>query len=159
MSGAPANLRVSPILMLGRALYREAERIMADSKQHHVPVDLGTLKGSGHVQLPVVSGTRVVVTMGYGGAASGYAVYLHEGTGPVVGRPPFMPPVDAIRKWAKRKGIPEEAAFAIARAIGQRGQRPLKYLETPANNARRGMDKRLAQDVAVQIARDVRGKK
>lgn len=140
-------------LIMARAIYREAERIMADSRENYVPVDLATLKDSGHVKLPEIRGTVVVVTMGYGGAAAGYALFVHEGTGPAVGQPPFMPPVDAIAAWARRHGIPEEAAYPIARAIGQRGLAPSKYLERPANAARRGMDKRLAADVNRELAK------
>jgi hypothetical protein len=59
-------------------LFVEAEAIMADSKEHYVPVDTGTLKNSGHVQLPEIDGTTVTVQMGYGGAAEAYAVVQHE---------------------------------------------------------------------------------
>jgi len=60
---------------LGRALYREGERIMAVSKRDYVPVDTGILKGSGHVQLPKPG---PVVYLGYGGPASAYALVQHE---------------------------------------------------------------------------------
>ena len=62
---------------LGGALYREAESIMTSAKAI-TPVDTGVLKGSGHVQIPKVLGTQVSVELGFGGAASGYAVYVHE---------------------------------------------------------------------------------
>lgn len=150
---ALAKLGPQMYQIAGRALYREAERIMADSKQNYVPVDMGILRSSGFVKPPVVTGSSAVVEMGYGGAASSYALYVHEGTGPAVGRPPFMPPVEVIRRWARRHGIDEAAAFPIARAIGRRGLRPLKYLEQPANVARNGMDQRLAADVRAQVAR------
>lgn len=44
------------------------------------------------------------------------------------GSRPHFPPVAAIREWAKRKGIPEEAAFPIARAIAERGTPPSPFL-------------------------------
>ena len=62
---------------LGRALFQEGEQIMAASKRI-VPVDKGPLRASGHVQLPVIRGKRVTVTLGYGGAAAPYAVFVHE---------------------------------------------------------------------------------
>lgn len=62
----------------GAALYREAEQIMTDSKEHFVPVDLGVLRDSGFVELPNIDGGRVSVTIGYGGAASEYAAIVHE---------------------------------------------------------------------------------
>lgn len=62
---------------LGRALFLEAEQIMAKSKRI-VPVDKGPLRASGHVQLPVIRGRKVSVTLGYGGAAAPYALFVHE---------------------------------------------------------------------------------
>ena len=60
------------------ALFEEAEDIMADSKENYVPVDVATLKNSGHVQRPDVSNDRISVTLAYGGAAEDYAVVQHE---------------------------------------------------------------------------------
>ena len=66
--------------VLGQALYAEASQIMAQSKLI-VPVDTGALRSSGHVRLPEVVGSKVVVTLGYGGAAATYAVIVHEKVG------------------------------------------------------------------------------
>jgi hypothetical protein len=63
---------------LGGALYREAEEIMADSKDKYVPVDIGVLRASGFVDLPEISGNRARVQLGYGGAAEEYAFVQHE---------------------------------------------------------------------------------
>lgn len=63
---------------LAAALYEEAEDIMADSKANYVPVDTGTLRASGTVLPPELTGTHVVVTLGYGGAAQDYALPVHE---------------------------------------------------------------------------------
>lgn len=60
------------------ALFRRGEAIMADSKEHYVPVDLGVLRESGHVTLPEVSGNDISVTLAYGGAAKDYAIPQHE---------------------------------------------------------------------------------
>lgn len=62
---------------LGRALYEEANRIFNVS-QTLVPVDTGTLRSSGHVTPPNQGPRGVEVTIGYGGAAAPYAVYVHE---------------------------------------------------------------------------------
>jgi hypothetical protein len=45
------------------------------------------------------------------------------------GTAPHFPPLDKIRAWCRRKGIPEAAAFPIARAISERGtpERPWLY--------------------------------
>ena len=70
-----------------RALYRNAEFIMTDSKQNYVPVDEGQLRASGHV---VMDATKLEVTLGFGGPAGignvsdsndetvGYAIVQHE---------------------------------------------------------------------------------
>ena len=63
--------------LLASALYEEAEKIMRVSKDL-VPVDEGTLMGSGHVQAPNVGATDVEVEFGYGGAAKAYALIQHE---------------------------------------------------------------------------------
>lgn len=65
---------------LAAALYVEGELIMTESKQSRVPVDTGTLRASGRVQQPKISGENVTVTLGYGGAASAYALIQHEAT-------------------------------------------------------------------------------
>lgn len=62
---------------LAGALRVEAERIMTASKLL-TPVDQGTLRASGHVQTPKVTRQRATVTLGYGGAASAYALVQHE---------------------------------------------------------------------------------
>lgn len=69
--------------MAAAPVYRRAERIMTDSKQHYVPVDTGNLRSTGHVDPPVVGGEEVTVDLGFGGTAAngaevGYALRVHE---------------------------------------------------------------------------------
>ncbi len=63
---------------VGAALYQVALDIFADS-QRLVPVDTGTLKGSGGVAGPYrnTSGNPEVMVY-YGGAAADYAIFVHE---------------------------------------------------------------------------------
>jgi len=63
---------------LGAALFQEGEKIMRDSKESFVPVDLGNLKNSGHTEPPSIKMNGVTVTLGYGGAAASYAIFVHE---------------------------------------------------------------------------------
>jgi hypothetical protein len=63
------------------ALFEEGEAIMAVSRDQFVPVDEGTLKGSGHVELPAHKGDEITVTLGYGGPAEAYAIVQHEHEG------------------------------------------------------------------------------
>jgi hypothetical protein len=62
---------------LTAAAVQEQEQVITDAKTR-TPVDTGTLRGSGTVLPPKVSGTQVEVTAGFGGAASDYAIYVHE---------------------------------------------------------------------------------
>lgn len=62
---------------LGKSLYEEAWIIMGES-QRRVPVDTGTLRRSRAVLRPRITGGSIVVEMGYGGAASSYAMDQHE---------------------------------------------------------------------------------
>lgn len=59
------------------ALYTEAEAIMTASKAI-CPVDTGVLRQSGFVAPPTTEGNTHRIEMGYGGAASAYAVIVHE---------------------------------------------------------------------------------
>jgi hypothetical protein len=64
---------------LAGPLKLEGELIMTKSKQL-APVDLGTLRASGVVHSPDIRAKSVVVELGYGGAASAYALVQHERT-------------------------------------------------------------------------------
>lgn len=48
------------------------------NSQRRTPHSTGVLRGSGVVKPPSIQGTHVEVTMGYGGAASAYALKQHE---------------------------------------------------------------------------------
>lgn len=55
-----------------------AAHLMMLQSQAEVPFRYGVLKSSGRVFEPEILGTLVTVDMGYGGAASDYAFYVHE---------------------------------------------------------------------------------
>lgn len=54
--------------------------------------------------------------------------YLEYGT------PPHMPPVDALKGWAKRKLGDEKLAWAVAYSIKRRGTRPFPFIRPTFNN-------------------------
>jgi hypothetical protein len=60
-----------------RAVYEFGQVEMKEMKRR-VPVDTGTLKDSGFVEKPVRDGMNVRLTLGFGGAAEAYAIYVHE---------------------------------------------------------------------------------
>ena len=111
------------------ALYREANRIMTDSKENYVPVDDAILMGSGYVELPVVTPDGVEVEIGYGGAASAYALAVHEHLSE---HSPYSWQV------AESQGRPVQ--------FHPTGRGP-KYLEIPVTTARDGFDTRVAADI------------
>jgi len=61
------------------AAYQEMEIDMATMKER-TPVDTATLRNSGFVMLPSISGKDASVTLGFGGPSVGYAVPVHENT-------------------------------------------------------------------------------
>jgi hypothetical protein len=63
---------------LPKALREEAETVMATSKRDFVARRFGTLRASGFVGDVERSGDDVQVTLAYGGAASAYAIAVHE---------------------------------------------------------------------------------
>lgn len=107
---------------MDRALHTEGELVMTDAKQNHVPIDLGPLMNSGHVQPTTRQGKAVVVVMSFGGPAAAYAAAVHE-------RPSSHDPPS----W---KGVPV--------TFSPPGRGP-KYLERPLRNAARGMTIRLVR--------------
>lgn len=108
------------------ALRTEAELIMARSKRDFVPVHFGVLRASGYVK----NGTdedknkqSISVTMGYGGAASAYALAVHENPGKY--DPPSWQGVDVQfhpeghgRKYLERPI--QEALPTLLQRIGNR---------------------------------------
>ena len=59
---------------VAKAVALELETVMAESKKL-CPVDTGTLRGSGHVEEPVVSDGNIRASIGY---SQGYAFWVHE---------------------------------------------------------------------------------
>ncbi len=60
-----------------RALNQEAEIELTEAKRR-TPVDTGALRASGFVQAATRRWRSMVVTIGFGGAAETYAIYVHE---------------------------------------------------------------------------------
>jgi hypothetical protein len=103
--------------ILARALYEEGNEIFNES-QRLVPVVTGALAGSGRVTSPSVNATAVEVTIGYGGAAAPYAIYVHEMT-------------ELNHKYAGAKNASAQA----------------KFLEEPALKAAETLDAKLASRI------------
>lgn len=59
------------------AINIEAEIIMAEAKGL-APVDLGTLRASGFVKPPKFRRSKISISLGFGGPAAEYALFVHE---------------------------------------------------------------------------------
>lgn len=70
------------------AVTDSAEDLVRQS-QANTPVDTGTLRASEHVDSVRETATSVTATVATGGEANEYAIYVHEGTYKMAGRP-FM---------------------------------------------------------------------
>ena len=123
------------------AIFQEAERVMAKSKEESPVGTDGVLRASGFVRPPEDNGRKITVELGYGGAAQSYAAAVHEGT-----RPHF-PPVDALKPWARKFLGDEDLAFVVARKISRVGTKPTKFLERPLREAASGMGERIAAKI------------
>jgi len=75
------------------------------------------------------------------GSTSKYAPFVEFGT-----RPHF-PPLDPIRKWCASRGLPESAAFPIAKKISERGTPARPFLYPAFKVAARNHVRRIRQYV------------
>lgn len=129
MMGADAMLRlltrtpVAAIPYVSTALNEEAQMIMAESQAYLVPVDNGDLARSAAILPPEVDNANISITMGYGGAASAYAMYIHELTESPSGKP---------INWSKAGS-------------------GAKYLETPTRRAIPFIERRIFQTLNALI--------
>jgi len=115
---------------IGAALRLEGELIMTAAKQNHVPVDLGTLRGSGKVSQPsggkLVGIGKIEVVMSFGDAAAPYALAVHE-----------HPSTHSPPSWQGKTII-----------FNPEG-RGAKYLEYPMKLATKGMASRIARTLDI----------
>jgi len=66
-----------------------------------------------------------------------------------------MPPVDPIRKWCREKGIPEGAAFAIAKSIAENGIPPSDVIARALQNLETNRKYDALEDAAGQWAQAI----
>lgn len=93
-----------------------SEEVLYRSNEY-VPVDKGTLRSSGNVIRAKNEGNAVVGGVGYGGAASKYAVYVHENLN-------ANHPKGGQAKYLER--ATDEVKPFIARVMGERLPQILK---------------------------------
>lgn len=84
------------------------------------------------------SASQTVLSITIDTPANEYAYYVDKGR-----KPGKMPPVDNIKKWCKLKGIPEGAAWAIAKNIGKFGIPPTNFYTISVTRRAKQLDKLL----------------
>jgi hypothetical protein len=102
------------------AAKREVKRALVNIEagaKRRVRVDRGGLRNS------ITHQTREQGLSGVAGTNSEYGPATEFGR-----KPGSFPPLDAIKEWAKRKGIPEEAAYPIALKIAREGIEEAPFL-------------------------------
>jgi hypothetical protein len=99
-------------------LYQFAEEVMTDSKAV-VPMDTGALAATGQVHPPEIDGDEISIELGYGDAAVGYAIYVHENLDPGVNwtRPGSGPKYLENPLKAKQDDLPQRLADAFTRGM------------------------------------------
>ena len=93
------------------------------------------LFGSGVIYEVGVRGLRYPQFIEFGTGPAGAATVLlpvakqaMEELGYVHGPGDFMPPLNVISRWLKRKGLSPDLAWPVARAIGRRGIKPHPFV-------------------------------
>lgn len=103
-------------------LFQFGEEVMAASKDGPssviVPVRTSALMTSGHVELPVENGAEISVTLGYGGPAAPYALYVHEDLTPKHwNRPGSGPKYLEVPLRDRQEQLPGRVMGAMKRAF------------------------------------------
>ena len=112
-------------LEMAKALTVEANLIMTEAKRRTpVAPDGGTLRNSGHVKDAVIMPKSASITMGFGGAASAYALAVHEH--PSEYSPPSWE--GKIINWNAYGSGPKFLESAVNDAVPGFGQRIRRHL-------------------------------
>jgi hypothetical protein len=107
---------------LAEALTLEFEAVIEDAKENYVPTVSTNLKGSGHVNAPVLTPGSVMVKGGFGNAAYKYAKKVHDN--PRAGKTGgFSPRGRRYKEWSR---------------VGS-----WKYLTKPLHRRARGLERRV----------------
>lgn len=80
-----------------------------------------------------------------------YGIYVDKGR-----KPGKMPPVSAIREWCKVKGIPEKAAFPIARNIGRFGIPATNFYTIPITRRAAQFQEKISKLTAEFAAKEIK---
>lgn len=126
---------------LRRASEKAAFEIEGESKRR-APVDTGRLRASISTSLGIVKNIGAIVQTNVN-----YAAFVHEGT-----RPHF-PPISALEKWSKRKGL---NAGAVARSIARKGTKAQPFMREAVENKEKEIAKHYETEITkgLQLLKD-----
>src|SRR4029434_8732072 len=100
------------IQALARALYEDGGALLKEA-QAITPWEFGVLVGSGYVTLPEITGSKIKVVLGFGGAAQAYAEIVHERLD-VYHKPPTQAKYLETPFNARAKGFDQRIGRAVA---------------------------------------------
>lgn len=128
----------------------------------YAPVDMGVLRQE--IKAYDVDGLHWNITTNYLGNAP-YSAYVEFGTGTKFKAPQelkeiaskfkgnkrgsFKDGLEAVEEWAKRKGLPKEAAYPIFLSIIKKGVKPQPYLYPAFVKGRKDYIKKLEKDLEI----------
>tara|TARA_R110000851_G_scaffold86105_1_gene187007 strand:+ start:374 stop:865 length:492 start_codon:yes stop_codon:yes gene_type:complete len=79
--------------------------------------------------------------------AATYLKYVESGRRPNSTPPPVVDKNgNGILKWTRQKGIPEGAAFPIAKSIGEKGIKPLDVIDKAFSDVQKSIEYRRLED-------------
>ncbi|TXH07873.1 MAG: hypothetical protein E6R04_11900 [Spirochaetes bacterium] len=112
--------------------------LIEEKAKPETPVDLNFLRGAGYE-------TSFGTLKGELKNTAPYAVFVHEGT-----RPHF-PPLDDIKPWADRHGIPP---FLVARAISKKGTKGKPFFKDAIEKSEAEIN-RIFDDALIDITNEI----
>ena len=139
------RLKVETAINLALVKYKERMTLYCKTggNNENIPKATGTLRQSG-ADVAAESKRVGMGFLAYAGFAAPYAKYVDEG------RPRgYFPPIMQIKMWCIVKGIPEEAAEAIAWKIFHHGIAAKHFWEDTKTYAKRALAEELVLGFAI----------
>ena len=80
-----------------------------------------------------------------------YGIFVDEGR-----KPGKQPPISKIKEWCAIKGLPQKAAFPIARNIGKFGIKPTHFFQVPVSKRMKELGKEIEKLSVKQITEEIK---
>lgn len=127
-----------------KKLFKESPKIVTKNLNTAIKQSIFTLLANARVETPVDQGflrnagmvTSFQVLVGLLQNKAPYAQYVHDGT-----RPHWVP-LNAIKGWADRHGVP---AFLVQRAIARKGTKARPFFKDSIDASQESIDKFFSQ--------------